>query len=155
MRSFYFPHDRSATWYTGEVVNPVTGEVTKPPSRTKQSFKDECDINNIVKHFKATGMVSHINQQAARGTYADLPDPLDFQDAIHMVEAAQASFDTLPSKVRARFENDPGRFLEFMANPANLEEARELGLLKPQAPAEDPAPAPVPVPSPAPGGTGG
>lgn len=151
--SFYRPHDRSATWYTGEVTDPITGEVTKPPSMTKQSFAAECDINNIIKQYKVTGMISHISARAAQGSYLDLPDPLDFQESLNVVAEAQRAFDTLPSKVRDRFDNNPTKFLEFMADPANGEELVKLGLASrvgdpAPAPAPDPAPAPAPAPSP-------
>lgn len=149
--SFYRPHDR--VQYTGEVTDPITGEVTKPPSMTKQSFAAECDINNIIKQYKVTGMFSHISARAAQGSYLDLPDPLDFQESLSVVAEAQRAFDTLPSKVRERFENNPTKFLEFMADPANGEELVKLGLASrvgdpAPAPAPDPAPAPAPAPSP-------
>lgn len=152
---FYRPHERSATWFTGEVVNPQTGEVTRPPSMTKQSFKDECDINNILKQYKVTGMFAHINAKAAQGVYTDLPDPLDFQASLEIVKEANAAFASLPSKVRARFDNNPEAFLAFCSNPANQDELVALGLATKIHQAPDPAPAPVPAPSPGDGGTGG
>lgn len=151
--AFYRPHDRAATAYTGDLVDQVTGEVTTPPSMTKQSFVAECDINNIVKQYSVTGMVTHMSAQAAKGSYADLPDPMEFQEALAVVEAAEKSFATLPAKVRDRFANDALGFLAFVEDPANKEELVKLGLAQAQAPA--PAPAPVPPPAPAPGGTGG
>lgn len=126
LRSFYFPHKR--VQYTGELINHKTGEVFTPPSRTKQSFVAECDINNIIKSFKVTGQIKHMNERAAQGAYTDLPDPIDFQEALHQVRDAQVAFATLPSHVRARFENDPGQFLDFMSNPSNQDEIIRLGL---------------------------
>lgn len=128
-RSFYVPHAR--VQYTGEVVDPVTGVVTKPPSRTKQSFLAECDINNILKQFKATGIVTHINAQRAQGRYEDLPASTDFQEALNTVMAAEAAFASLPSLVRERFGNDPERFLAFVGDPKNADELVKLGLTKP------------------------
>lgn len=155
LRSFYHPHVRV---YADEPkVDPLTGEVLPPlPSMTKQSFKEECDINNIIKQYKMTGMVNHISGQAQKGVYTDLPDPMEFQEALHLVEVAEASFATLPSKVRERFQNNPAGFLAFVQDPANKDELVKLGLTKPVAPAGDPAPAPVPPSPPAgAGGTGG
>ena len=34
----------------------------------------------------------------------------------------------IPAIIRKRFDNDPYQFLEFMENPENIEEARQLGL---------------------------
>lgn len=140
LRSFYRPHKRVV--YTGELVNHRTGEVFTPPSRTKQSFVQECDINNIIKSFKVTGQIRHMNERAAQGVYADLPDPIEFQDALHAVKEAQASFATLPAAVRSRFQNDPQSFLSFMADPANQDEIIKMGL------ATDTRPPPTPEPPP-------
>ena len=125
---FYRPHVRSATWYTGELTNYATGEVFIPPRRVKQEFVAECDINNILKQYKLTGQIRHINEKAAQGAYEDLPDPIDFQDALNIVLAGETSFATLPAHVRDRFGNDPAQFLEFLADPANQDEAIKLGL---------------------------
>lgn len=125
-QTFYRPHARVQEF--GTIVNPHTGEVTQPPSLTKQEFKRESDINNILKQYSKTGMLNHLNIRAAQGMYADLPDAVDFQDSLHLVRQAEATFMTLPAKLRDRFANDPANFLEFCSDPRNLEEMRELGL---------------------------
>lgn len=148
--SFYVPHARVS--YTGDVVDPITGEVTHPPSMTKQSFVAECDINNIIKHFRQTGQIQHMSAKAALGTYEDLPDPVDFQTAINIVLEAEQSFATLPSHVRARFGNDPESFLAFMADPANQDEILKLGLATDKRPPPPPPPTIPPSPPPNPSG---
>lgn len=155
-RSFYRPHPRLMVM--NEVVNPVTGEITHPPSRTKQSFKDECDINNILKQYKSTGMLRHINEKAAKGTFADLPAPMEYQDALNMVIQAEDAFAALPSKLRDRFNNDPQEFLAFQQDPRNQRELVELGLATMPAGTssfldkEPPAPPPAPPDSKPPAG---
>jgi len=152
----YRPHVRARTWFTGEIVDPKTGELVKLPSMTKQEFVDQCDINNILKQFKMTGMVTHISAKAAQGEYLDLPDDVDFQTSLNIVHQAEAAFATLPSKIRTRFENDPAQFLAFMADPKNMAEASQLGLLQkaaPAAPQEPQAGAPLPTPVPPPAGS--
>lgn len=150
--SFYRPHDRSATWYTGELVNEVTGEVYIPPTIVKQSFVEECDINNILKQYKLTGQIRHMRAGAQQGHYEDLPDQSDFQEAMNLVLAAEASFATLPSHVRARFANNPAEFLGFMADPSNAEEIVKLGLatIRPPTPENDPPDTPPAPPAPPP-----
>lgn len=143
MHSFYRPHKRSDTWYTGEVADPKTGELVKLPSMTKQSFVAECDINTIMKQYKKTGMISHVSAHAAQGAYLDLPDATDFQQSLELVKEATIAFNTLPSKVRERFANDPARFLAFCGDPANRKEMGELGLTIPSNPVQVP---PVPAP---------
>lgn len=127
--SFYVPHERV---YALTTVVDKAGRVITPESRTKQSHKDECDINNIIKSFKVTGMVQHVRQNAAQGAYADLPDPMDFQEALNLVAQAELAFDSLPSKVRDRFGNNAQAFLAFTSDPANAKEMAELGLINPE-----------------------
>lgn len=146
-QTFYRPHARVQEH--GYLINPHTGDVTTPPSLTKQEFKREADINNILKQYSKTGMLTHLNVRAAQGMYADLPDALDFQESLHLVRQAEATFMTLPAKLRDRFGNDPAQFLAFCSDPRNLEEMRELGLaLKPPLPSSSDDP-----PSSPPGGS--
>lgn len=139
---WYQPHDRSSD-YTGELVHPVTGELYRPPSRTKQEFVGESDVNNILKQYKLTGVISHINEKASQGTYADLPDGIDFQESLHLVQNAQLAFASLPSVIRNRFGNDPAQFLDYMADPANQDEMIKLGLATDKRPPRE-APNPEP-----------
>lgn len=111
----------------------------------KQSFKDDCDINRIVKQFTRTGQVTHLNRQPAHYGYAPA---LDFREALEMVREQEEQFAELPSQVRARFNNNPEELLEFLGDPENLEEARQLGLAegekpeveKPESEGEEPPP---------------
>lgn len=132
---FYRPHNRVVC--DNLHTDPVTGEICAMPSMAKQEFARECDINNVIKGFSASGMFRHVNAKAAQGAYTDLPDAVDFQDSLHQVDAARKAFMSLPSRLRARFANDPAEFLAFSQDPANLAELRTLGLAKPE-----PAPAP-------------
>lgn len=124
-------------------------KVFTKPSRTDQSFREEADINSIVKrHVKMTG-----ERFPERGMpavldprfYGDFSQVGSFQDAIFAVDSARESFMTLPSNVRAFFENDPAKLLSFMADSRNFDKAVELGLVKPKA---QPSPAPAPAPAP-------
>lgn len=152
LRSFYRPHKRVT--FDNVVVDPKTGELVELPSMTKQEFKAECDINNVVKQFKPHHMQQMLAANLASGAYTDLPDSYDYQDALHIVKDAEERFMTVPAKVRDRFGQDPAQFLRFLQDPANIKEARELGLATPE-----PVPTPpveVKIVSPAPtGGEGG
>lgn len=101
---------------------PLGGE-----TMTKQSFKDECDINNILKKYQSTGLISHV---ASQGRYINLPPALDYHEATNLCLEAQKSFDGLPSSVRREFANDPGEFLSFVDDPKNVDRMEELGLLR-------------------------
>lgn len=95
-------------------------------SLTHQSFKDECDINNIMSRYAKTGVVTHVNR--FQGRYGDFSEIADYQTALGIVKNAEEMFLTLPAQIRAEFDNDPGTFIEFAENPANLDRMVQLGL---------------------------
>jgi len=99
--------------------------VIEGKSMTKQSMKDECDINNIVKKYDRTGVLTHVNTYEAQ--YGEV-SAQDFLEAMLIVKEAENMFQSLPSEVRSRFDGDPAKFLEFMDNPDNIDEMVELGL---------------------------
>lgn len=112
-------------------------------SRTQQSFKDDCDVNLIMKRFERTGILDHLNE--FNGQYGDFTDlPVSYHDAVNQVLAAQDMFMTVPSAIRDRFGNDPGAFLAFVDNPANGQELIDMGLARPVEPV-DPPPVVLPV----------
>ena len=95
------------------------------PGRTKQSFKDECDVNVIMRRYERTGVLP---TDGTEPQYGDATGA-DFQAAQLLVAEARSRFFALPARVRDRFENDPGTFLAFMEDDRNHAEAREMGLL--------------------------
>ncbi|UDN67776.1 internal scaffolding protein [robinz microvirus RP_115] len=100
------------------------------PSRTRQEFADECDINVLMRKFEATGIVSHVDSRTPM--YLDVSDGvLPLAEALDVVRAADAAFMSLPARVRAEFDNDPVSFVEYAGDPANLERMREWGLAPP------------------------
>lgn len=115
------------------VFAPSGGELM-----TKQSMKNECDINNILSQYKKTGIITHV--QAARPTYEDLPDASDFQEAQNLLIEASHAFDALPSKVRDFYQNDPYRFLDAIGDPDQHDKLREFGVLKPLPEGRQPQP---------------
>lgn len=109
---------------------------------TKQSFKEQCDINVIMASYAKRGLVA----QRLGAQYADLPDQMDYHQALNQVMEAQRAFESLPAKLRDRFGNEPGRFLSFIGDETNRAEAEQLGLIAPKKPAEANSAAPVPTP---------
>ncbi len=99
--------------------------------RTKQSMKDECDINQILKKYIKTGTIEHGNQHAGDYGYAS---GLDFTTAMNVVAKGESMFAELPAAVRNRFNNDAAYFLDFVQDSSNLDEMRDLGLAEPRAP---------------------
>jgi len=123
-------------------------KVFEKPSLTKQSFKAECDINLIMKRFKKTQGVDFMDsvKTAVSGQYGDFSNVPDYRAALDQVNNAKAMFGSLPSKVRARFSNDPAEFLDFMHDSRNVDEAIALGLVTKRAPKKD-APVEAEVPT--------
>lgn len=105
----------------------VVVDCSLEPSMTKQSFKEECDINNIMAKYRATGLID-VGTKLKEGHYADLADMPDYHTSMNVVIAAQAAFEALPSTLRERFGNDPGKFMDFVSDPANECELVSLGL---------------------------
>ena len=113
----------------------------KLPSRTMQASKDECDVNKILAKYRKSGMLTHVNRY--EGKYDDVSDVVDYQSALNIVEESKAIFASLPSDVRSKFANDPGKFMAFVHDPANAEEMVQMGLRT--APIEPPGPVEVRV----------
>ncbi|AXH75961.1 MAG: internal scaffolding protein [Microviridae sp.] len=117
-------------------MKTIYSQFNPPPKRkigpftdglTKQSFKDECDINSIVKKALRNGMLPEGNVNPIYGDFADVKD---YQEGLNVILKADAQFNSLPAHVRSKFQNDPAQFLEFANNPANGKEMVELGLAK-------------------------
>jgi phage internal scaffolding protein len=120
---------------TREEVDNYYAEMKKPKydkdgnriRLTQQSGADETNINNILKKFDKTGLITHVSKIEA--TYGEMTG-LDLKTAQDTVTGAQTMFNALPVEIRNRFKNDPVELLTFMENPDNREEAIELGLIK-------------------------
>lgn len=111
---------------------------TKGPSMAHQSFKKECDINNILAQYARTGLVTHA--RTYEGEYGEFAE-IDFHEAMNTVAAAVEMFETVPSEIRKRFNNDPGEFLDFVTKEENKDAMYDMGLAKRR---DDSAPKPEP-----------
>lgn len=95
-------------------------------SMTEQSHKDSCDINTILRRYQKTGILEHVNKY--QGKYMEYPDSTTFHDAMNLVAEANSLFESIPSQIRAEFDNDPSKFIDFMQNPDNREKMEDMGL---------------------------
>lgn len=138
------PFVRSAfTHYDPDQVTRETGlDCSCDPSMAQQSMRDECDINVMVERFAHIGAMP---PPLPSTSPVDFDEVFDFQTAMNAVIDGQAAFMRLPAKVRDRFQNDPGQFLDFIATPDNYDEAVSLGLVEPRK--SEPVPVP-PTPAP-------
>jgi len=92
---------------------------------TKQSFKDDCDINKIMDRFVKTGVLDHVREHGPEYGFASSDD---FKASMEIIAKAQTMFEELPSKIRTKFENDPAKFLDFVQDEKNTKEMEEMGL---------------------------
>ena len=137
---------------------PESLTVPEGETMTEESHKEQCDINNILKRFTREEIEQHALNYAPQ--YGDVTG-VDYESALNLVAECKSEFEHLPAETRAYFENDVKNYLEFVGNPANDQEAREMGLLYPGperptgvAAGEVPAPGPGPAESPAEAPTG-
>ena len=129
-RSPFRPECRRVGAYDSDEVSLETGiDFAGQVSLTQQSQAEETDINGIVKRFRVTGILP---EGVRRPTYGDFDGISDFRTAMEAMMSAERSFMAMPSDVRARFDNDPQKFVDFCSNEANLEEMRKLGLAVPK-----------------------
>lgn len=110
-------------------------KVFTQPSRTKQAFKQECDINQVMKKFKKVNGYDYLSRHAdvVYGNFGDFSDVPTLLEARERIIRAEEAFGALPSQLRKRFSNDPAQFLDFVHDPKNEEEMRALGLLNPKS----------------------
>lgn len=126
---------RSAANFGGREFSRSLATIFLDEHRTIQSGKDDADINVIVRRFGISGGLPVVSMPPPITEFMDV---FDFQSAMNVVVKAQKSFGELDADVRARFNNDPARFVEFVeardANGVrvNLAELRKFKLALPE-----------------------
>lgn len=121
--------------YNTNEASTESGLRCEDVSLAQQHFRDECDINNILRQFAVTGLLPN-NPLPPR--YGDFSDISDYHTALNAVRGAETEFDALPAHIRARFSNDPALLIDFLSLEANRSEAIDLGLLPKSAPIVEP-----------------
>ena len=112
--------------YDKDAASNESGLACEEPSLAQQHFKDECDINNILRQFNITGLLP---ESPLSPRYGDFTGIGDYHTALNRVIAAQDEFEALPAQIRARFNNDPAELIEFLEDDKNRPEAESLGLV--------------------------
>ena len=123
------PFLRTPYNYDTDAASNESGVACEEPSLAQQHFKDECDINNILRQFNVTGLLP---ETPLSPKYGDFSGISDYKTALDCVIAADEEFMNLPANLRARFDNDANNLIEFLDNEANRAEAEKLGLLEPK-----------------------
>lgn len=108
-------------------ANYVKPVVNTGPGLTKQEFKDESDVNNIMRKYQKQGIITWQSRVTPEFMQTD---PIDFQDAMNIVNDSNRQFSELPSDIRKEFSNDPKKFFEFVSDPKNADKMYDLGIAK-------------------------
>lgn len=119
------------------VVVDCSGDSAAVRSRTHQSFSKDADINVIMGKYRKTGVLVDptLVSSSRRPQFGDFSDLPDYSVMMSRMVRAQQDFLSLPAELRARFSNDVGQCLDFLADPKNVEEAVKLSLLPESTPA--------------------
>lgn len=109
---------------------------TVGPTRTKQSFKGESDVNSIMRKYLSTGVPPmYVNRSPA--VFGDFSSGDDYRSMMTKVVEADRAFAGLPSNVRDHCHNDPGRFLDMIFDPNRRDELVKLGLVSEAKPVDN------------------
>ncbi len=87
--------------------------------RTKQSFKDETNIQKIMARADRAGTISHLEKY--EGVYADYSD-FDFHEQTERLTQGRMIFDDLPAEIRKEFGQSPQAFFNFVNDPENADD---------------------------------
>lgn len=128
------PFFRTPYNYNRDAASNLHGLECLDKTLAQQQFKDECDINILFARYLETGEMPQIQQGL---TYGNFEGIFDFQTAMNAVRTAEGLFTQLPARVKNRFDNDPQKLLEFMADPENRAEAEFLGLIDKKGPIDE------------------
>lgn len=99
----------------------------KDASCTLQEFAEETDLNKIMDKYAAG--LAPLPVRDGTPIYGDFSNIPDFATAQQIVIDAREKFEALPSRVRAKFDNDPAKLIEFLKDDSNRSEAEALGLI--------------------------
>lgn len=129
------PFIRTAYNYDTDKASRDSGLTCPEETMTQQQFRDECDINTIVERFGLTGMVP---TNVAMPLESGFLDVIDYQTALNKLREADNVFSLMPAEIRDRFGNDAGKFVNFISDEKNKDQAKAWGLTRPETPPQAP-----------------
>lgn len=101
--------------------------VPEGASMTQKHQAKDTDINVIVARFGVTKTLPLRLNALNIGAFEDV---FDFQSAQNALVSAKRAFMSIDADLRARFHNDPQKFMDFCLDKDNEAELRKLGLWK-------------------------
>ena len=111
----------------------VDGFTFKKPSMTSQEFKEECNINVLLKKYTVQANLlglplSQVIPQPTSDNFGDFTNVDDFQTAMNKVAEINNMFSNLPSDIRAQCDNRPENFLRMCSDEKNFKAFAERGI---------------------------
>jgi len=97
------------------------------PTQVQQHFLESCDIDVIMKKYKKTGLLPRVQSLPQ---YGDFSNVATYQEAMEKICLVGEVFTNLPARIRDNFDNDPGKLLDFVADPSNKARAIQMGLIE-------------------------
>lgn len=130
---------RSAWNYNRDEASVQSALTCHDATRAQQNMKEECDINVIVYRFGLTG---HLPEGLRVPLVGDFSEEItDYGSALRKIQEAGDAFMQMPAEIRSRFQNDAGAFVDFVSDPANVQQCRDWGIANaPEAPQAPPEP---------------
>lgn len=107
----------------------IRTEFTDMPSETNQQWKDETDINYIIKNCSSDSLSYNLqiaNSQLAFGEMVDAGQQLNI---LYEHTKQREQFNSLPSDIRKEFGYDFKEFLKQSSTQKGLDKLVDLGLL--------------------------
>lgn len=103
------PRGRGLRQYDAKMVSDMTSLDSGTEVITQQHFKDEVDINTIVRRF---GLMD-LPQWNNGGVYGDFTGIVDFDSALAKIKSTEEAFMRLPAELRDKFDNDPAELVRY------------------------------------------
>jgi len=108
------------------------------PSLTQQHFTAQVDVNNIVNHFRVTGIDPYADRIPKQKF--GFASSVTFEEALRQTAEVKSAFAELPSEKRGSFNNDPALWLDSLViDPTpTIDETPIVDPAASQPPAEPP-----------------
>lgn len=110
-------------------------KVKKYQERTQtmvqQNRRVDCYGPDLIKRFVPRMRDRNYVDREEKIEFTDLTAFVDYHDSMNKVAYLQSEFMNINPRIRARFNNDAGKFYNFVAEPKNRSECIKMGLIKP------------------------
>lgn len=114
-----------ATQYNAGTRDTNFATMNELPTMTQQSDHDATNINIIVAKYMKGAPLPQVTEP---GKFGDFTGISSFTDAMEMITKANEAFHEVPAHIRAKFNNNPSTFMEYIHDAKNIPELVKMGL---------------------------